>query len=282
MANNLLASPAVLVLPIEVVGADLDGQQYIERTLTSLVTRDGAMVLLASKLAPESELIVRNVRTNREALARVVGHIGESAAGHVYGIAFADPGVDLWGAPFSPAESRPPILLECSRCHIVRAFAVTEIEREIFKSTGILTLRCDCAGTSTIWKRTELPVSEERRKIAPETIPAAVAEPTPSPRPQHERRGSKRSALKPAACVRHGDREEVVSCDDISRGGLCFRSRKRYAEGTRLEVAVPFAPSGSNIFVPARVVYSQELSSESHRHGVAYLKTTKPQDSPNA
>jgi len=277
MAKDLLASPAALALPIEVVGADLDGQQYIERTQTSLVTRDGAMILLAGKLAPDSELIVRNLQTNEEALARVVGHIRDEASGHIYGIAMVDPTVDLWRAAFSPAESRPPIPLECSRCHTVRAFAVTEIEMEIFKSKGVLTLRCSCAGTSTIWKRTERPVSGEQRKIAPEETQKAE----PIPPPQRERRGAKRSALKPAACVRHGDREEIVTCDDISRGGFCFRSRKRYPEGTRIEVAVPFAPSGDNIFVPARIVYSQELSSESYRQGVVYLKTAKPQDNPN-
>lgn len=274
MANDLLASPAPLALPIEVVGADLDGQQYIERTQTSLVTRDGAVILLAGKLAPESELIVRNLQTNEEALARVVGHIRDDAAGHVYGIAVVDPAVDLWRAQFSPAASRPSIPLECSRCHVVRDFAVTEIETEIFKSTGALTLRCNCAGTSTIWKRTERPVSEEPRKIAPVETPKADA----SPPPQRERRGSKRSVLKPSACVRHGDQEEIVACDDISRGGLCFRSRKRYPEGIRIQVAVPFTPSGGNIFVNARIVYSQELSSESYRQGVTYLETAKPQD----
>jgi len=274
MADDLLASPAALALPIEVVGADLDGQQYIERTQTSLVTRDGAMVLLAGKLAPESELIVRNLQTNEEALARVVGHIREDTAGHVYGIAMVDPTVDFWRAPFSPAESRPSIPLECSRCHTVRAFAVSEIETEIFKSTGVLMLRCNCAGTSTIWKRTKRPISEEPRKLALENSPAAE----PIPAPQRERRGAKRSAFKPPACVRHGEQEEIVACDDISRGGLCFRSRKRYPEGIRIAVAVPFTPSGDNIFVPARIVYSQELSSESYRQGVAYLKSAKPQD----
>ncbi len=278
MAKDLQASPAALALPIEVVGADLDGQQYIERTQTSLVTRDGAMILMAGKLAPESELIVRNLLTNEEALARVVGHIRDEGSGHLYGITVVDPAVDLWRVPFTPAESRPPIPLECSRCHTVRALAVTEIEMEIFKSTGILTLRCSCAGSSTIWKRTERPVSEEPRKVAPGTVPGAVAEHVPSPRPQQERRGTKRSALKPAACVRHGEKEEIVTCDDISRGGFCFRSGKRYPEGTRIEAAVPFAPSGSNIFVPARIVYSQELSSESYRQGVAYVKSAKPQD----
>jgi hypothetical protein len=273
MVKHLLASPAALALQIEVVGSDLGGQQFIERAQTLTVTRDGATILLANKLAPESELIVRNLLTKEEALARVVGHIREDASGHVYGIALVDPTFDLWRAQFSPTEtdSHQYTVLECSHCHLVRAFTLTEIEMEIFESKGALTRRCECSNSSTIWKRTERRVSSERRQSSPgksrkaETVPA----------PRGERRGNKRSALKPAACIRHSGQEEIVVCDDMSRGGFRFRSRKRYSEGIRIEVAVPFTRSSVNIFVPARIVYSQELSGESHRHGVAYLKTTR-------
>ena len=77
MAKHLLASPAAVVRQIEVVGSDLDGQQYMERTHTLSITRDGATILLANKLAPESELLVRNLQTDEEAIVRVVGPIGK-------------------------------------------------------------------------------------------------------------------------------------------------------------------------------------------------------------
>src|SRR6202162_2053832 len=102
MAKHLLASPAAVALEIEVGGSDLDGQQYMERTQTLTITRDGATILLANKLAPESELIVRNLQTDQEAIARVVGHIREDIAGHVYGVALVDPSLDLWGVRLSP------------------------------------------------------------------------------------------------------------------------------------------------------------------------------------
>ncbi len=94
MAMQILTSPAAVALQIEVVGADLDGQQYMERTQTLTITQDGATILLANKLAPESELIIRNVLTNEEAPVRVVGHIREEASGHVYGVALMDPSHD--------------------------------------------------------------------------------------------------------------------------------------------------------------------------------------------
>src|ERR1700704_1520160 len=113
MAMQILTSPAAVALQIEVVGADLDGQQYMERTQTLTITRDGATILLANKLAPESELIIRNVLTGEEAPVRVVGHIREDVSGHVYGVALMDPSVDLWGIELSSTQRENRIILEC-------------------------------------------------------------------------------------------------------------------------------------------------------------------------
>jgi hypothetical protein len=258
-------------IPVEVVGSDLDGQQFIERTQTLTITRDGATILLANKLAPESELIVRNLLTNEEALARVVGHIRVDASGHVYGIALVDPTVDLWGVQLFPTDPRQDRVMECSRCHTVRAVTLTEIEMEIFESKRALTRHCECSNSSTIWKQTARDVSAEpqtissRKNLLPEPV-APVAQ---------ERRRDKRTAMKPAACIRYSGREEVVVCEDMSRGGFRFRSRKQYAEDIRIEAAVPYVRSSVNIFVPARIVYRQELSDGSRRHGVTYLKTSR-------
>jgi hypothetical protein len=58
----------------------------------------------------------------------------------------------------------------------------------------------------------------------------------------------------------------------MSRGGLRFKSRKRYFERSSIEVAVPYAPGGQSIFVHARIVYVLELPEEKlFRCGVAYL-----------
>jgi hypothetical protein len=274
MANHPLASSAAVALQIEVVGSDLGGRQFIERTQTLTVTRDGATILLTNKLAPECELMVRNLLTNDETLARVVGHIKEDASGHVYGIALVDPSVNLWRVQLGQTESDERIVLECSHCHAVRAVSLTEIEMEIFESKRALTRRCECSSSSTIWKQTARGVSEEPPKISPgkNLGPEPVA-----PLPQEKRR-DKRTAVKLTACIRHSAQEEVVVCEDMSRGGFRFKSRKQYPEGTRIEAAVPYAQSSVNIFTPALIAYSQVLSAGSYRHGVAYLKTTQKID----
>ena len=65
--------------------------------------------------------------------------------------------------------------------------------------------------------------------------------------------------------------EEVVECDNISKGGLSFRSRKRYQENAEIEVAVPYSPGQPAIFVPAQIRRVEELPALGlFRYGVAY------------
>jgi len=42
------------------------------------------------------------------------------------------------------------------------------------------------------------------------------------------------------ACIRtYGSSDEIVACEDISRGGLRFKSKKEYTANTEIEVAAP-------------------------------------------
>jgi hypothetical protein len=69
----------------------------------------------------------------------------------------------------------------------------------------------------------------------------------------------------------HGD--DIVTCEDVSRGGLCFKSRKPYVENFKIEVAAPYTPGVQNFFTAAEIVHVRELKDEKKfRCGVAYLK----------
>lgn len=80
------------------------------------------------------------------------------------------------------------------------------------------------------------------------------------------------------ALVRQAERgEEFVQCEDVSRGGLLFKSTSRYVEHTLIEVAKPYSAGQAAIFVPARIVYVQELPEQNlFRYGVQYLSSDKP------
>ena len=95
------------------------------------------------------------------------------------------------------------------------------------------------------------------------------------------RRKHARVKVSYSACVRHPERgDDVVTCEDMSRGGLRFKSRKRYYERSLIEVAVPYTPGQSAIFVPAQIVFVQELPEQQlFRYGVAYLQLPKPSNS---
>ena len=58
---------------------------------------------------------------------------------------------------------------------------------------------------------------------------------------------------------------------------MCFRSKRRYAADAAIDVAVPYSPDAANIFLPARVVYSEEMPKAGlFRHGTEYRRTSAP------
>ncbi len=77
------------------------------------------------------------------------------------------------------------------------------------------------------------------------------------------------------ACIRsYAFGDDIVTCEDISRGGLRFKSRKEYVAKTEIEVAAPYAPGTPDIFVRGRIVYVVELKQERRfRCGVCYAKS---------
>jgi hypothetical protein len=132
-----------------------------------------------------------------------------------------------------------------------------------------------------------LPASEPspRPPSEPGTLtpaPSAAESPATPARPQapgrpEDRRKHARARVKFKACIRRpGMPDDVVSCEDMSRGGLRFKSKKQYFASTMIEVAVPYAPEGQSIFVPAQIVYVHETPGEGVFHcGVAYIKSSR-------
>ena len=91
------------------------------------------------------------------------------------------------------------------------------------------------------------------------------------------RRGGVRTGVTFTACIRHAESgDEIVECDNISRGGLCFRSRKRYVVDSLIEVAAPFSPGWHAIFVPASIRHVEQLPNGTlFRYGIAYTQPRK-------
>jgi hypothetical protein len=77
-----------------------------------------------------------------------------------------------------------------------------------------------------------------------------------------------------SACVRHASQgEEVVECENVSKGGACFHSLRQYGLDSTIEIAAPFSPGEAALFVPAKIKRVQAIpGTQILRYGVAYLK----------
>ncbi|HEV3374824.1 MAG TPA: PilZ domain-containing protein [Candidatus Acidoferrum sp.] len=281
------------VIVILLVGSDMEGKVFSEETRTVVLSRHGAGITSQYKLVPEQELILRRLDTNSETEIRVVGQIGAQADSYTYGVAFLDPEVDFWGVKF-PLLTDSEIqatraLLECSGCKHREAVLHSELEVDVLAiNEGIVRFCKDC-GSSTFWKQTsgspqyaagspepaqKQEPSYSSNQAATQSVSAPVAQKPIIP--EENRRRYNRTKVSCKACIRQiGHTLDVVACEDMSRGGLRFKSRKRYFQGTSIEVAVPYSPSPGvqSIFVHARIVYVQELPDEKlFCCGVEYLK----------
>jgi len=290
-------------LPIVLLGSDTSGRVFSEETVTLVLSRHGAGVLSRHKLAPDETLSVRLPGASREVEVRLVGHLGQQEDGYVYGLEFRDPDVDLWGVDFPPAMPVPDELihptLECELCKARCRVENGDIQEDVYAVNESVLRFCERCGVTTSWRRAspERPPDSESPKVA--NSPRAldmVREPVPVPvlavsgedavseTADHRvaaataqpsgRRGNRRKHVRTRvsflACVRFHGSDDVVECDNISKGGLCFRSRRHYPVNESIEVAAPFSEGEQPIFASGQIRRVEELPAGLFRYGVEY------------
>jgi hypothetical protein len=96
--------------------------------------------------------------------------------------------------------------------------------------------------------------------------------------PLDNRRKHPRTKVSYKASIRRsGFTDDIVTCEDMSKGGLCFRSRKQYFQGTDIEVAVPYSPGANAIYVPAQIAWVVEITKDKlYKCGVSYRRSSRP------
>ena len=201
------------------------------------------------------------------------------------------------------------MLLECGNCKARETVEHSEVESDVFLINDGIVRYCKECSDSTLWKRASEAPEEQPVLVAAgaavetassSAAPPAAAAPTsqssqltagappvasayasPGERkaavPLDNRRKHPRTRVTYKACIRRsGIHEDVVTCEDMSKGGLSFKSRKQYYQGTEIEVAVPYSPGGNAIFVPARIAWVVEVvKDKQYRCGVAYRLTSR-------
>jgi PilZ domain len=279
---------------ILLVGSDMEGKMFSERTKTVLLSRHGAGIVSQYALSAEQELILRRLDTNKEAEIRVVGNLGAHGKSYTYGVAFLHPETDLWDMQFpSMTDSEKEasrVLLQCSGCRAKEMVQQSDLESDVYLVNEGIVRACKSCGSSTFWRRPiddaadeplpragVLPEAEEKEEPV-EILPPASLEPETVAQPAahiENRRKHMRTKVSFKACIRSFTfGEDIVSCEDMSRGGLAFKSRKEYVVKTEVEVAAPYSPGAHAIFVRAQIVHVEELKKERRfRCGVCYAKS---------
>jgi hypothetical protein len=244
-------------------------QRAIVQTL--LVSRNGGVLRMQEKFFPGQELSLRRPLEGdgiRTARARIVAEIDREPEGFLYAIHILEPRADFWDiefpAPHKAEEALARLLMECSFCQRREVVYLNELELRSFESRKCIARICKVCDAPSIWVEAQSEFS---------TIESSTRR---SGEDDHilPRRNRTRVKARVLACIRRrGFQEEVAVCEDLSKGGIAFRSRNEYPKGTRVEVAVPFTPGSGAIFVPIRIVFSQPIPSAGlFRHGAAYLK----------
>jgi len=188
--------------------------------------------------------------------------------------------VTLPVAPPVPPESQPSFYAQSrgvspdspSSSSNFRASRPDSPGDSIVAGSGNVEARSDPAGARSD------PVGEPLTTILTMSPPAGEKPAAPPATPGANRRKHPRVKVSYSACVRHPERgDDIVQCEDMSKGGLRFKSRQRYYARTFIEVAVPYQPGQPAIFVPAQIVFAEELPEQRlFRCGVQYLTRTNP------
>ena len=269
-----------LTLLLEVSGKDAQGEEFKEPSQTMLVNRTGAVILLNREISPEQKIHLKRKalhEAHRQGEARVVGRFGSQKDGFLYGVEIVDSNNDLWGVEFPPiAESNEAVarmLLECTYCHGREVVYLNELELHGFETNRGIARHCKKCGVPSIWVQAAHESEKKLASRAARTKANQNGEPRSDAEEQRERQRM-RLKTRLTACIRQPDTDdELAVCEDISPIGMCFRSKRRYEADASVLVAVPYSPDAANIFIPARIVYSEAIPKAGlFRHGTEFRR----------
>lgn len=259
-------------MPVEASWFGPEGVAIRRVVETLLVSRNGGVLQFPEKLVSGQEITLKRQREGddfKTARARVVAEIDQDNRGFLYAVSIIEPRADFWDIDFPPPhqaeEALARLLMECGFCQRREVVYLNELELKSFEVRKCVARICVHCDSPSIW--VEAHSELKTNNGAPRAAGTEEQKLLP-------RRNRTRVKARVLACIRRrGFQEEVVVCEDLSKGGISFRSRNEYPEGTRLEVAVPFTPGSGAIFVPIRIVSSRAIpSARLYRHGAAYVR----------
>jgi hypothetical protein len=196
-----------LELPIQILGTDGTGRGFMEQAQTLVLSRHGAKILFARRLVPQQEVTIHCLSTGKEAVARVIGEIGEWPEGFLYGIAFLDPQSNPWDISFVQIEESPRpagrTVMECLHCHTSEVVHLDEFDVEVLEANERLSRGCKRCRDTTLWKRSSVkpPAEHPTPPGAKAAEPAADTDVPPKRTRNRNDRKQVRLNMKVRACI---------------------------------------------------------------------------------
>jgi len=278
-----------LTLLLDATGTDSHGHSFAEPSRTLSINLTGAVIVLGRELKPDQQIHLKrksSTEAHREANVRVVGQFGSEKGGFLYGVEILPGQNDLWGIEFpsiaTSDEAVARMLLECSYCKAREVVYLNELDLRGFEANRGIARHCKACGVPSIW--TQAPHEDEKKLTSRSRARRDQKDTLPAGGEQRERQRI-RMKTRLTACIRQaGADDELAVCEDISPIGMCFRSKRRFDANASIDVAVPYAPDAANIFLPARVIYSEEMPKAGlFRHGTEYRpRTATPATQPQS
>ena len=229
------------------------------------------------QLSTGQNIKIQRVGSGKEAMARVVGRLAGWSEARVFGVALLDPAANLWDIAFPAASDAEKVvlraLLRCIACCRLEVTYLNEFEAGLFLRHHCISRTCASCGGWTTWTRPfghtstdpHIPIELDSETQGSQQLLASG---------KQNLRSHDRIQVEAVGCVRHSTLgNEVVLVRDLARGGLSFYSANHYPEGTRMEMAVPYASRAPNIYSRARIVSSRKGAEKGLiEYGVAYLR----------
>jgi hypothetical protein len=274
--NQRESDRVFLSLHIRVAGITENARDLWEEGRTVDVSRQGAAIMVDLELHAGQNIKIQRVGCGKEAMARVVGRLAGWSEARVFGVALHDRAANLWDIVFPTALDAEKVvlraLLRCIACCRLEVTYLNEFEAGLFLRHHCISRSCANCGGWTTWTRPfghtstdpHIPVELDSEIHGSQQLLASG---------KRNLRAHDRIQVEAVGCVRHSTLgNEVVLVRDLARGGLSFYSANHYPEGSRMEMAVPYASRAPNIYSPARIVSSRKGAEKGLiEYGVAYL-----------
>ena len=250
--KNLRRSERVFLnLRVRISSAAERGENFLGEGQTLDVSHDGAAIMVDRDLSIGQTIKIRRVGVNKEAVAQVIGNYkDQDSSSRVFGIALKDSNVNLWDIVFpTTADLDKAVLralLRCVACGRLEVAYLNEFESDLFLNHHSVARLCGQCGGWTTWVRPYGQVLVSSAGAEESEVPDVAI-------PNH--RSHERLRCETVGCVRNSAfGNDVVLVSDLAPGGLSFFSANQYAEGTTVEMAIPYTSKAPNIFSLVKIV----------------------------